>query len=39
MVDRSSLMREIGAMKKEGLIESKNRTFRILAEPKTNFPA
>ena len=39
MVDRSSLMREIGAVKKEGLIESKNRTFRILAEPKTNFPA
>lgn len=31
MVDRSSLMREIGVMKKEGLIASKNRTFRILS--------
>ena len=30
MVDRSAMMREIRAMKKDGLIESKNRQFRIL---------
>ena len=30
MVDRSSMMRELRAMKDDGLIESKNRQFRIL---------
>ncbi len=30
MVDRSSMMREIKSMKEDGLIESKNREFRIL---------
>lgn len=30
MVDRSAMMREIRSMKKDGLIESKNRQFRIL---------